>query len=292
MYLNKKSQFSEKALIAIILIIIFMAVGFVFQDKLFKWQESKNPKDICKASVYKAHLSKIPGMKFTDDINCPTINLTISDKEKSVVEYKLANSMYDCYDQFWQGKYELFGGEGVTQYCIICNIIKFDKNMTIPLPEFKTYLHNTYIEGMNITYENFLAGYTTNQDELNGYSSNIDTISYNIETKYQYTTIFTYLRKNYVGKLENTEIGIGIGTLAGLITGVVLIPLTGGSSIIVAVLTVGGGVGGGMIGYNAGSDVNQDWKSAITLIPYNSTALRELGCMELPASQVKSSTAK
>jgi hypothetical protein len=277
----KNAQLGEKFIVVLVLILIFLVVMLVFQDRVFKLREEGATKDICKASVMKHVMARQWGINFVDDINCPTQRIKIPDSDKEAVKKKVAGAMYDCYDEFLQGKYELFSAQGENNYCVICHVISFDNKMEIPVSEFADYLARTKIEGTNATYQDFFASYTTDTEATKNIIKNTATAQ-DINTEYDYATVFTYVGRGYTSKLFSTSAGI----TGGIVAGAVVTVLSGGSALIVGSVAVAAGAAGGFIGYQVGSDKTQDWSSGINLVPYNAEQLRQLGCTELPAVQV------
>ena len=74
-----------------------------------------------------------------------------------------------------------------------------------------------------------------------------------------------------------------VGATGGIITAVILVPLTGGGSLILGAIAVGSGVTGGLIGYGLGGDKSADWDAGIFLVPNKANILKDLKCDILPA---------
>jgi len=272
------TELTGRIMVMIILVVIFIVATLFFQDKLFTAKKDTLAKDTCKSSVYAMHLQKYTGLPAVQELNCPTTYLNLTSKYRADIKYQLANAMYDCFDEFGQGKYELFKDvSGVKNYCIICSIATFKNNMSISASEFDEYLSSTTIYNTDVKYRDFLLGYKSNSDVLAEYRTAINSGHYDITTTSNYAVVFTYLRKGYLGKFLSTGIGAGAGGIGAL----VLAPFTGGGSLFVGALAAAGGV----IGYQSGNDVSQDWEAGVALMPYSVDSMKSLGCSELPAIQ-------
>jgi len=155
---GKNGQVAEQLTTVIILVLILLGVLLVFQQKVWDLKKMDNQKDICKTSVMQYAAANFQGQEFISELKCPTQKLEIVDKDEADIKAKLANAMYDCFDQFGQGKYALFTGKGDGNYCIICHVISFDARMKISAKSFNDYLAQTTVPGTSYKYQNSCLG--------------------------------------------------------------------------------------------------------------------------------------
>jgi len=277
----KKGEAGEQfVLIALLAIVLVSSVSIY--NLFFKKLSGRTPKDICAASVQVHSSMHIGDIYIESPLECPTQEIEIKDKNKERVMQKLALAMYDCWDEFGEGRLNLFlQKEGdTTNYCVVCHHITFDEKMQIPLTEFRTYLHTHTIPGGGKSFEEYIAGYKTSDSINPGFTAgNADYASYTLDTSLPYATMFTYNKEGYWTRVSAGLIGTGVGIVGGIVAA----PFTGGASLlVVASLASAGGAAGGVIGYSVGSDKASDWASEVRLIPYEVSKLEELNCTYLP----------
>ena len=89
-------------------------------------------------------------------LKCPTVTITIEDKDNEKNNEKMANAMYDCATQFRRGNKQLFTDDGV--YCNVCYI--FDVKEQVD--GFYGYLlKNTVPDLSGETYHEYMQGFRT-----------------------------------------------------------------------------------------------------------------------------------
>src|SRR3989344_4519376 len=211
---GRKAQ-APRMLVILILVAVGIASTLMFQNQLFAKVNEKGPKEICKASVYQYALGSFQGINFVDSVECPTQRIVIYAQDSGGIQAALAEKMYDCYDQFWQGKYELFNGPGVEQFCVICHVIKIEQDVSIPAADFLNYLRTTNSPDGKTKYLDYLMKHTTDEDALSEYKTQTGPVQYDIVTGQPYATVFTYLRKGYMNKMMSTGVGVAAGVVAG-----------------------------------------------------------------------------
>jgi len=127
-------------------------------------------------------------------LRCPTITLTINDKDDEKNNKAIADGMYNCAKQFRRGKKELFTNDGV--YCSVCYI--FDIQTEKPIEGFHTYFaEKTVPEESGETYYEYMQGYKSEgarnvigDVEKKTLVENYDEIK--LEPGEQYAAIFVY----------------------------------------------------------------------------------------------------
>ena len=285
---------------------LLLLVGFIllkFETNISDAYQRAAVKQTCKASVETHAALKMRFADFSGDIKCPTEKVVIKNKDENVVKRKIADAMYDCWDQFNRGKDDLFSDDSV--YCTICHRISLDKS--IKVNEFTDYLAKTKAPGQKVSYLQFLTPEKTeNSDFLNEKAKNSidDTIDASVMN--EYAIIFVYIKgkrylDDFIAKAPHT---VGSGTLISVgfaivwkspLVGVAVAALSGPLAPVTgpAATTATAGIGTILVGtgsiwyviskYYAG--VPFDHISSISLIPYDAQSLRNLNCKEIPVKQ-------
>jgi hypothetical protein len=292
-----------KALIIMALLIIIFTLFIIRTVDVFK---GKTSKEICKADVYGKAAMGIKPLKFVEkatelidsrheivsDIDCPTQEVVIKEKlstdsGQTKAKAQIARAMYDCWDEFGEGKYELFESKpGTEVYCAICHHITFTDNNT-EITGFVNYLEeNTIPTSTEVSYYEYLTGFQSNEN-LEIFKQDMESFmqSHNakeIVTSSDYAVTFFYFKQGYIDKLRGGVIGAvsGAGGAAGVGIASIFVAIPGPGWIGLGLLVIGTG-----IGIAAGSDKSADWNSGVMLIPLQSEQLSSLGCSYLPAKQ-------
>ena len=314
--MNKKA-----AMKPVVKIIIFLIVIAVLSMFLLNFGEILNKfvdKNTCKTAVRANAMSQtqvagtgvleayqrfrliLEGSKTnkgTENIKCPILVVTIKDKDKEIIKQRLADTMYDCMDNFAFGTLKLFEPKpGEEKYCIICHNIKFEgqaKNQFIGADKFDEFLETKHIDTPSvlkdtfpykrISYKQTFAGYLSDEDAFNlkEKEEEIKTSDYSINTAIPYATIFTYTKKGY---WSHIEYGL-FAALPTTIIAAILIPFTGGGSLIIIGGSLLAGTTAGAIGYQFGHSKLSDWDAGIILMPYDPSQSTKLDCTYLPGKQ-------
>jgi len=300
MRLYKKGQEQSflKGLIIFLILLIIFSLFFIKIKDVF----NRSPiKKMCKADVYAKAAMGIKPLKFVQraaqllenkgeiisDVNCPTQNVTIKEnldtsQGQENAKKEIAIAMYDCWDQFGEGQYELFDiTTGIEMYCVMCHYITFeDKDKRID--DFIDYLQeNTIPKDNEVTYYDYLTGFQTSEvikgfeQDVKGYieSHNVP----EIYTRYDYAVTYFYYKKSYFDKLRASTVGTVVGSFVSVIVAI-FVP---GGQVLAPVIMFAGGLGGFVLG----SDTAADWKSGVMLLPMDADKLFELGCTYLPGKQ-------
>jgi hypothetical protein len=290
----KKAQADN--FVILVLFLVILATLLYFYLLYNKGLSGTTPKQICKSSVKMNAASHIGDLYLDSELKCPTQYINIDKRKKDEVMGELAKYMYDCWDMFWEGELNLFPQEegDTINYCVVCHHIIFKEKMIIPATEFLSYLKENKRPGETKTYQQYLSSSSTRDDAADFdnpllQAGQTDLSNYNIDTSVPYVTLFTYNKQGYWSKISTTLMGTGIGATAGIITGIVLAPFTGGGSLVIAAVIVGtstaGTAGGAIIGYAVGSPKVADWQSSVQLMPYELSQLKGMQCNYLPVPQ-------
>jgi len=241
----------------------------------------------CKNSVRAAMLGNVQGMDFAKEINCPTQYKTLKGDEEQIKK-QIAEEMWTCWDNFGQGKYELFSAT-TDNFCAICSVIDFDKTAkegNIEINNFEEYIKSRRVLQSNSLVEKMMG---IKHEELMFNPESMPTIEYNIDTEKEYSVVFTYAKEGFWSTGKKAVIW---GTAAGVVTGVVLIATGVGSPVGIAVIAATVGIAGAATAAavptpEAEPDQQKGdaalWKAGIVLIEKG--RISELGCTNLPIEQ-------
>ncbi|MBI2656389.1 hypothetical protein HYX03_01465 [Candidatus Woesearchaeota archaeon] len=284
-------------------ILIGLIVAFLIfnsEAAIKKLYTKAGEKETCKASVQSHARLKMRYADFSGEIKCPTVKLKIEDKNEESAKNKIADAMYDCWDQFGRGKLDLFSDDSV--YCSICHRITFDKNVKIN--GFTNYLATKTNPGQKISYLQFLTTeQTQNSDFLKELENRKIEDTIDASKKDEYAIVFTYIKgkkylEEYTEKAKYTAPGIGIIALGfgifkagGIIGGAVSSIATPflGVPVGLTISSTGGFVMavGALWTYVAPfmSGIPFEHISLISLIPYDAQNLQTLNCEKIPIKQ-------
>jgi len=292
--------------IFIVSIIIAVITIVLLTNVIIKIKEAsaeEAAKQTCKISVQTQAKSKLRYADFSGEIKCPTVKLEIKDKSEDAVKKKLADAMYDCWDQFGRGKLELFLDDSV--YCAICHRITFGDDAKIS--GFKEYLATNNAPGQKISYLQFLTTeQTQNSDFLKELENKKIDDAIDASENSEYAIVFTYIKgkkylEEYAKKAAYTApgaglmiFGAGLVWYSGPIAAVVaassgpFAPVTGPAAWSMAVTA-------GTISFGIGyvwstlalkyAGVPFEHIALVSFIPYDAQSLQDLNCRELPIKQ-------
>ncbi|MBD3355090.1 hypothetical protein GF361_03845 [Candidatus Woesearchaeota archaeon] len=287
----KKAQMDYIKAMIITLTFLIIMLAFI-SLKLYPAIKESARLTTCKTSVEthaKAHAMKFD---FSKNIECPTKELVIKESDKTEIKTKLAKELAECWEIFGKGKLDLFKNEAI--YCAVCSRIDFKKDNII-INDFSEFLLTTDMPRKDITYADFLAGYSTPKAEK--YAEDILSKSGNlpeIDTSKTYSTLFIYAKgkdsisnlKDSVGGTANAVIISGLtgGAAAGIGTAAVIFIL--GSNpvgwITAGAITVGTTVSA-IYTYFAGEP--PEWMALTLLTEYTEENLDKFNCEYLPVAQ-------
>ena len=279
------------SLVSVVVLLMSAVIFLMFEANLRGAYAESVAKNTCKASV-RAHAAlKLRYADFSGEIKCPTVKLNIDDNNENAAKKKIADAMFDCWDQFGRGSLELFGDKSI--YCAICHRITFDKELKIN--DFTKYLESEKAPGQEIRYLQFLTTEKTENVDFLKESENRkieDTID--ASKNKEYAVIFTYIKgrenlKYYAEKAQFYLPGFGLGggalTLGGALafgklgTGLIGIVISGFLVPVATTLLVAG-TATVVIGYFY--NVPFEHIALVSFISYNADSLQQLNCKEVP----------
>ena len=298
----RKSQshmdFMGKLLIGIfILAILAMMVG-----KLKASGQDAADENFCKISVYQHASAKAGPFDFSQNIECPARKVIINNKKEAQARFEIAEELRKCWDNFGQGKLDLFDQEGT--FCAVCSTIDFTKKGT--LGSLSDYLVKTEIPPPNpkrLSYMDFITGsqsptFINYYDDPLKFNKDDPHLENEIDTSQRYAVLFVYAKGLYWvnqvkqglgGNVKASLIGGGIvGGVAGSAAGFTAAILIGSNPVgwaVGALFAVGTGIYTAYQIFTAGE--KPEFMAVTFLKPYTNTEFKDLGCQYLPIDQEK-----
>ena len=264
-------SFASAIILSVVVLILYMAFLFTYRQGVRDLTDS----EICKTSVTSNAFLRYDKISGKIDIKCPTLYVPSDSSKKNVVFQTLALSLADTWNEFLEGKSEIFDTT-TDDYCVIRRVIEFKQ--ANKFQGFFDYLLQNNPPNIGRPYFTYLTsisvdkGARTLRDNINLKQADV------IDTSTPYAAVFVMAKTKNIGKVEGAEIGAGVlGGLAtvGVIGSGVGIPL--GATIIASGLATGS-----YGGFILGSSSAADWTSAMLLVPYNQESLNKLNCIKLP----------
>jgi len=316
-----KKGFENEAIVFIIAMLIIVVVLIIKLSIIKESGTSSVKENGCYLSVQQNANLHLRGLEFPSSVNCPANHLEIETSDDAARK-TIADSMYNCWRNYGQGKLNLFKDEGV--YCSVCSFI--DVKSKEPITGMQEYLAaNTVPDNSGSYYSSYLAGYATaNAPKVLGtIRSNTDIASIDgigLTGGKKYAVLFVYARgydkmkqvtehltlqtpESRVGLATGVFIGGTIGAAAA--TGIMLVMALSGppgwagllvgavieSSVVISSAgAVAGGVAGGLSGYLGSLSVAQKFPESVSFIvvrEWNGVAtqdyLKDFGCEHFPA---------
>lgn len=223
-------------------------------------------------------------------------------KVPSGKEYEtLAKKMASCWDQYLEGKEEVFETKDAN-YCAFCSVLEFE-DKTKKLNGLTKYLVEKKLSTADErTYMSYLSEIEAKGEDKRKLENLELQSNVFIDTSKQQAVMFVMYKDAYPGLIGQpqgltTFIGGTTGALAGTVAGTLgvyslgLVGLCIGSvwgiiacplgAAIVLFTTGAGGTAGGATGYLIGSDRSADWSAKILVTEYNKQQLGKLNCTRL-----------
>jgi len=289
---------TQQIVLLIILLVSFSIILFL----LFRLDIGKeSDKEICHNSVVMKGLSVVPSeavplkcsrtyVCITKDGSCEKMTSPeiVKAKTKDEVYKALAEEMANCWWMFGEGKVDYVGKDlAQNLYCSICSQIVLDDSISdikefngiIEQKDFYASLEKIQMVDKNMNYLEYLTSYST-FSSFENYMNKEGTTFGNFEFNKPY----------FVMMGINSVVGVwkwaGIGTV-GL--GLIAAPFTGGYSLGISALIIGGsGTVGGIGGYFIGTTVKGDGIENEFLRPVimeaDANSLKKFGCEDILTS--------
>ncbi|MBI2133343.1 hypothetical protein HYU11_01535 [Candidatus Woesearchaeota archaeon] len=311
------------AIMSLILLAITIFALLSYTGLITSGIESGFSREPCKQSVIRHSNLHIKSYNPPDEIiNCPPTYLEF-EKTKYSIEYRgktrsiklgdhaekpIADEIYNCWNQFGEGKLDLFGGP--KKYCSVCSIITFKEDMEINGYQFLDYLRkntvpNKELAKEGITYLDYMRGKkggikpeidTKNREELKQTTFDPDSA---------YAVVFVYAKSEpmlenmmeFIGKYWESNsgkisvIGGAVMLAGGFAVGVTGVGLPAGAALVVAGgaaiirgITLETAMDASIEAYSK-KNIIRDWTAFTIFGKYDENLLKDLGCEELPVKQ-------
>ncbi len=247
----------------VVIILVTLAAGvllLLFMKGFFDTAKGSIDKVLCQQSVTrKAQLNTLPVIKYASldkyvplDCKTNTINL---DSKKGIDE-TIANEMFDCWDQFLEGKVDFltqFELGGSSPFCFVCSKIDFDKSINQEKIDLSKYLNENDIpEKSGVKYINYFS--STQNSKLN--------TSAIIQADKPVYVVFLATKETSIwNTFKGSAIGSAVVGLAGCVgVPIVVASVAGPIGAAVFIYTCPGGIGLGIVGGGlAGSSVKENY---------------------------------
>lgn len=304
---GKKGELTSKQLVTIIILIVSFAVILLFFLALNL--KSEITKETCRNSVILKGTT--PLGKDTVKLQCATQDVCITSgkncqaeksgakvlqaKNKEELTSHLADLMYDCWWQMGGGKvsYAPRGWKG--QYCVMCDVITFDKSIRekeglnkVSLRELFVKLQEKKVPGSDVTYLYSLYGFTSVGAALDTYGAQekggeIDNV---LKSEFDFRGQDKYALVTAVEEGASLAATAG-GGIGGAISAAILGAKFAGATctfVSPVVGTVLCAIAGGAVGGGAAFLISSAASDAIFLppyyVPFKGETIRELKCEE------------
>ncbi len=291
--------------VTLVLVISAVMLLLVYLLSVFKGAsdaaESSADLAACKGSVLRNAQLRVGGLEFPTDIRCPARNVLVQGKDEEKAKDAIAKEMYYCWDQYGEGKLNLFKDEAI--FCAVCSFIKIDTDSSVTgLPY---YLMNRQLpDKSGRLYYDYLSGFQTDkaQSVLGDALKDPQILTASTEGKLEkgdYAVVFVYAKgKDQLEKVLNQltmkttygKAGMAIGATAGVaVAGTVALAFGVSNPIGWVALGAGAAVWGGvqLVTFVISTDNVPEWASFIVLRPWNqdetaSILQNDLGCESWP----------
>ncbi len=266
---EKKGIATETTVFMMLGLVIFIAISLTVILPLKETAEANSEKEACQKSVLMHSKLRIETKPISESIKCPTKFITIEETNATKIKQEIANQMFDCWDNFGEGKLELFDAQS-EKFCVVCSVLNFKEKRI--LTGFTDFLATEKIPTRDITYLEYFTGQESANPQI---AEQLEIAKQEIDTGKEYAVVFTYAKTAYWSNFGKA----GLGAIIGIVGGVAL-SFTGiGAPVGLALI-------GGSIGTAIGGSLKTsppEWNAAIVLIPEEN--ITELECTSIPKTK-------
>ncbi|MBI2143638.1 hypothetical protein HYU17_00610 [Candidatus Woesearchaeota archaeon] len=314
--LNKKGLENE-TIVLLAVVVAMILLSFKFMGGVAEASESSADATACKGSVQRNANLHIRGFEFPAAIECPAqdikITKTSTPSAQEKAKRRIANAMYDCWNNFGEGKLNLFIDEAT--YCTVCAFI--DIRAGEPVAGLSQYLMDEEIpDRSGRLYIDYLSSFKTSKaEQVLGTLKNtplLGTVEKGELKKGTYASIFVYAKgEDQIAEVarhltaQTAEgkaglvIGVGGGALAagGTMLAVASIGVVAGPPgwVVLGAGAAAFGVFYGMseaVSFLTSRDNVPEWAAFTVLREWNgvnsgSMLKNEIGCTYYPAELEK-----
>ncbi|GAG30767.1 unnamed protein product, partial [marine sediment metagenome] len=240
----------------LVLIVVFSAVYYRLKVGI----EEGSLREIRQQSVRNQANAHVAGLDLSSELNFPMIMKKIK-KGDEIKDSSIA--LVHDWSDLLKGERQLFPIETEEiVYCVPGYYLEFKaKDKKIPMADYIEYQRTKTVDEIgarnvigngNVYINEYIVGYTTDETAFEGGMEELRE-EYAIDTNYEYVTVSVFMKKGYWKRWISSVFGASTGVIGGTVLGVVLVPFTGGGSLLVSGVALGGGITGGVIGYKTGS---------------------------------------
>lgn len=280
---NKAVTLGFELIIVIIVTIAFAIIYFLYLQDFRIFGENLSDYTICKNSnIENAKLK----LKLINQIiqersgnRCRTHYLTVPKGKE--FEF-IAKNMASCWDQYLEGKEELFDTED-NNYCAFCSVLTFEDKKQ--LKGLTNYLIEKEVTGKKVKYHQYLTNTIVTRDVFKEIENSHLNDLHIIDTSKPLAIIFTMGKNVNPGSLTGQS-SIVSGTITSAVGAVGGLPILIGVGVCSGFFICSLGafaisVGTGAVGYMIGSTNNPDLDTKVLLWPYTNEDLDKLKCTML-----------
>ena len=290
--LKPKKGLMYQAAVVIVLTLLAILVIFLYYKHISSSTNKLIEKEQCKNSVRAAAAVKtIPGQGMVDSfgnpvkLNCETHYIKVDKGREFEI---IAEEMATCYDEFLEGKQEIFDTKD-GNYCVVCSVMDFKQKKVFY--GFTDYLMTHKVPWKNQSYFEYLS-----RRSVTGGAESVDIPGEldRIDTHNRLAVVFFMSKDAFPDglvesdKLTTTTVGSAGGLVSGLVGGTLVLIGTGSCASIVgcawggALIGIGVGIAGGATGYMIGASDSATWDSGVLLVDYkNFLEDKRLNCTYL-----------
>jgi len=288
---KKASQFTF--IFAVVLAVVILIIMILLFSKIRKGMEESAHDMRCKSSIAAYaklnNIPKIPGSSGNvdeSDIDCPTKFVTIEKGSPLKTKREIANLMFECWNNYGEGKLLLFKPESM-KFCAICSVFQFE-DKSVKVDKFLSFLVTERApiknkDGFSPTYYDYISGSSGSDIMLSGQLSGYDQ-NYLSGNK-RYAVVFAIQKDLFWNKFWNGAKGFAVAAsiMVVLATATVVTAGVGGPLAIVALSALAGSAGAYV---GADTTVSGDWKANLMTVEYSPDSLAKLDCDSIPVSML------
>lgn len=310
MIMNNRRAEVQNVLVKLILFVVVTLFFVMFFYSSTDDYDSAKQRQVCSQAIQVNSMMKLQGndlfnVLFSNgedpsNIPCPTIYEEV-DVAPDELNSFLAEAWRKDWDMMHNGRLEMFSGRtGDETYCVITHNFRFSNDLKNvkghKVDGLLNYLQDTNIPKKQTTdpdvkYMDYLKCYNSAKFYEPNPTGSFQFADYEINTQEEYGLMFTYGKVGHLHKVWTAGTGAAVGTVAGGVAGLVTVlmlipePTMATKVLGIAIGTIAGVTGGGVAGYNLGSDDSAQWEACMTLFPFNNETLDKFECSYMPAVQ-------
>jgi hypothetical protein len=304
----KKRGLENEMVVMLILAVAIAVFSMIFINQTKYSASDSIDVTSCYSSVKLNSNLHLRGIEFPTNINCPARKLEVADNTNeaegnNAAAKKVADQMYYCWNQYGEGKLNLFNDDGT--FCAVCAFI--DVKTPTPIHKFPDYLTTATVPDQSgLDYTSYLTGFSTSKASevlgvINGNTLLQNKDQAGLPTNKKYAVMFVYARgrdrmQAITDHLTAQTTAGKVGLVAGLAAGagswaavaIGLGAVTGPIGWIAAGAGVGTMVAVERISYMFSAENMPQWMAFTALREWDATTTQDtlkndFGCDYFPA---------